>query len=34
MECGEEMTEDTYTKMECQLLCKQLPEDRGATKTT
>jgi len=34
MECGEEMTEDTYTTIECQHLCKQLPEDRGATTTT
>ena len=31
MECGEEMTEDTYTTMECQPLCKQLSGDRGAT---
>jgi len=34
MQCGEEMTEDTYTTMECQTLCKQLPEDKGTTKTT
>ena len=33
VECEEEMAEDTYTTMECQPLCKQLTEDRGATTT-
>ena len=33
MERGEEIPEDTRTTMECQPLCKQLTEDRGATTT-
>jgi hypothetical protein len=30
MECGEEMSEDTHTTVECQPLLKLPPEDMGA----
>ena len=33
MECGDEMTENTYNTIECLPLRKQLPEDRRATTT-